>query len=139
MERGSMILDASVVAKWFLDEEGTEKALEIREKYFQDEFDISVPDLLIYEIANTLKYSNFSSSEIDRAISTIYSMDLFLVDPSQLIMRRASEIALNKDVSIYDATYVALAHRLSTKLITADEPLYRKTKDSYDVKYLLDR
>jgi len=134
-----MILDASVVAKWFLDEEGTEKALEIREKYFQDEFDISVPDLLIYEIANTLKYSNFSSSEIDRAISTIYSMDLFLVDPSQLIMRRASEIALNKDVSIYDATYVALAHRLSTKLITADEPLYRKTKDSYDVKYLLDR
>lgn len=25
-------LDASVIAKWFLDEEGTEKALEIREK-----------------------------------------------------------------------------------------------------------
>ena len=96
-----MILDASVVAKWFLEEEGTEKALEIREKYFRDEFDISLPDLLIYEIANTLKYSNFSSPEIDRAISTIYSMDLFLVDPSQNIMRKASEIAINKEISIY--------------------------------------
>jgi len=132
-----MILDASVVAKWFLEEEGTEKALEIREKYFRDEFDISLPDLLIYEIANTLKYSNFSSPEIDRAISTIYSMDLFLVDPSQNIMRKASEIAIDKELSIYDATYVALAHQLSTKLITADKPLYRKTKDSYNVQYLL--
>lgn len=132
-----MILDASVIAKWFLEEEGTERALKIRESYFQDEFDISVPDLLIYEIANTLKYSNFSSLEIDRAISTIYSMDLFLVDPSQNIMRKASDIAINKEISIYDATYVALAHQLSTKLITADKPLYRKTKDSYEVEYLL--
>ncbi len=132
-----MILDASVIAKWFLEEEGTEKALEIREKYIQDEFDISVPDLLIYELANTLKYSKFSSAEIDRAISTIYSMDLFIVDPSQNIMRKASEIAINKEVSIYDATYVALAHQLSTDLITSDKPLYRKTKDPYDVKYLL--
>ena len=133
-----MILDASVIAKWFLDEEGTEKALEIREKYFQDEFDISVPDLLIYEIANTLKYSNFSSPEIDRAITSIYSMDLFIVDPSENIMSKASEIAINNEITIYDATYVALAHQLSTKIITADKPLFKKTKDSFKVRYLLD-
>lgn len=133
-----MILDASVVAKWFLEEKGTETALSIREKYFQDEFDINVPDLVIYEIANTLRYSNFSSREIDKAISTIYSMDLFLVDPSQKVMKKASEIAINNDITIYDATYVALAYQLSSQLITADKPLFDSTEGSYDVKYLFD-
>lgn len=132
-----MILDASVIAKWFLKEEGTGKALKIREKYFQDEFDLSVPDLIIYELANTLRYSNFLSPEIDKAISTIYSMDLFFIDPSQKIMEKASKIAINKDITIYDATYVALSYQLSSQLMTADKSLFRKTKDSYEVKYLL--
>lgn len=132
-----MILDASVVAKWFLEEEGTKISLQIREKYFQDEFDISVPDLIIYEIANTLRYSDFSSQEINKALSSIYSMNLFLMDPSEKMMEKASKIAIEKEITIYDATYVALADQLSSRFITADKPLFTKTKESYDVRYLM--
>lgn len=133
-----MILDASVIAKWFLEEEGTKTSLQIREKYFQDEFDISVPDLIIYEIANTLRYSDFSSQEINKALSSIYSMNLFLMDPSEKMMEKASKIAIEKEITIYDATYVALGDQLSSRFITADHPLFTKTKDSYDVEYLMD-
>lgn len=131
-----MILDASVVTKWFVEEKDTDKALEIREKYFQDEFDITVPDLVIYEVANALRYSNFNSEEINKAISTIYSMNLFIVDPSEKIIDRSSDVAIDNDITIYDATYVALSDYFSSSLITADRTLYDKTKSDFDVKFL---
>ena len=51
-----IILDASVVVKWFSEEEYTEKALEIRERIMRGEERVVVPDLLLYEQANALKY-----------------------------------------------------------------------------------
>ena len=47
-----IVLDASVVAKWFIEEEDTEKAIEIRDKFVRGEIKILVPSLLIYEIGN---------------------------------------------------------------------------------------
>jgi len=44
-----IILDASVVVKWFSKEEYTEKALEIRGKVRRGEEKVIVPDLLLYE------------------------------------------------------------------------------------------
>jgi predicted nucleic acid-binding protein len=41
MERFQMILDASVVTKWFLMEEYTDKALKIREKYANGELNMN--------------------------------------------------------------------------------------------------
>ena len=133
-----MILDASVVTKWFVKEKDTDKALEIREKYFQNEFDITVPDLIIYEVANALRYSNFNSEEINKAISTLYSMNLFMIDPSEKIIGKSSEIATDNDITIYDATYVALSDYFSSRLITADKTLFDNTKSDYDVKFLPD-
>ena len=47
-----IVLDASVVAKWFIEEEDTEKAIEIRDKFVQGEIEVLVHSLLIYEIGN---------------------------------------------------------------------------------------
>ncbi|MEA2055113.1 MAG: type II toxin-antitoxin system VapC family toxin [Candidatus Thermoplasmatota archaeon] len=52
------VLDASVVAKWFVVEEGDDIALSLRKQFEEKEIDIVVPDLLLYEIANAL--STFS-------------------------------------------------------------------------------
>ena len=54
---GNFILDSSVVIKWFSEEEDTATALEFREGYIQGELEIVTPDLLLYEIANALRYN----------------------------------------------------------------------------------
>jgi len=58
-----IILDASVIVKWFSEEEYTDKALEIRERIRMEEERVIVPDLLLYELANALKYNPSFESE----------------------------------------------------------------------------
>jgi len=48
-----IILDTSVVVKWFSEEEYTDKALVIREKIRIGEERVVVPDLLLYELASS--------------------------------------------------------------------------------------
>ena len=133
-----MIIDASVIAKWFLDEKGTNVALKIREDYLNGKIDIEIPDLLIYEIANVLRYKNFTAEEIKDAISSIFSMDFLIVTPTPSLINMASKIALTNDITIYDAVYVALSKYFGTPLITADKKLYEKVKGQYDVLILLE-
>jgi predicted nucleic acid-binding protein len=69
-----IILDASVVVKWFSEEEYTEKALEIRERIRMGEERVIVPDLLLYELANALKYNpSFDVNDVSDALTSILS------------------------------------------------------------------
>ncbi len=71
-----IILDASVVVKWFLEEEYTDKALEIRERLRMGEEKVVVPDLLLYELANALKNNpNFDANYVCDALTSIFDMD----------------------------------------------------------------
>ncbi len=88
-----MILDASVVAKWFLEEEFTETALRLRDEYAEERIDITLPDLLLYEIANVLRYKKYSPEDIGRVMESLFSMELFIVDPSIALLKKAAEIA----------------------------------------------
>jgi len=124
-----MILDTSVIAKWFLEEEDTEKALKIRDRYVRGEINIEIPDLLLYELANVLMYKGYTGEEIKKAIKSIYDMGFLIISPSPVVMDLATEIALKARITIYDATYVALAHYFDTEVVTADKKLYEKTKD----------
>ena len=128
-----MILDTSVIAKWFIEEEDTPKALKIRKEYVRGEIDVEIPDLLIYELANVLRYKHFSDEEIKDAISSIMDMDFLIIAPSQSLIHKAAQISLNEDVTIYDAVYIALSDHFSTPVVTADKKLYVKTKNSHKV------
>ncbi len=64
-EKIGCVLDSSVIIKWFSEEEETKKALELREKYINGEIVIAVPDLLVYEIANALRYDKKSKHSAD--------------------------------------------------------------------------
>jgi predicted nucleic acid-binding protein len=47
-----IVLDASVVAKWFLDEPKSPKALYYRDLHAQKKEIIIAPSIIVYEIAN---------------------------------------------------------------------------------------
>ncbi len=124
------LLDTSVIYKWFVEEENTQKALTIKEAHKNAEITISFPDLLIYELANALRYKNeFSPAEIRRCCQDLFDLNLDIIAPLPDTIEAATRIAHKNDITIYDAFYIALAQELEFQFITADEKLYNKVKD----------
>ena len=124
------IIDASVVYKWFVGENYQKEALILREAIFESRSDYAIPDLLIYELSNALRYNtNYSGKDIKKAIHSLYDMGITIVAPLPTIHDGAVDIALNKKLTIYDAYYIALAKKMDYFFITADKKLYNKIKD----------
>lgn len=132
------ILDASVVVKWFVEEEGNEIALAIREKFWKKDIDIIVPDLLLYEISNALKHNpKFNEKDVKDAVESLINMGIRILIPSLDIFKKAIDIAFSYEITLYDAYYVALSDELKIPFITADKKLFDKIRKFSLAKYLL--
>jgi len=124
---GMYVIDTSVVVKWFVEEKDSNIALEILEYYRLGKFTIIVPDLLVYEFVNVLRYNkSFNRSEKKECIDILYDLDLYFVSPYKTLIENAEKIAEEKDITAYDSIFIALAEEIKCKFITADEKLFRK-------------
>ena len=95
------------------------------------------PDLLVYEIANVLKYSKaFSEEEVIAAIQSLYNLKIDFIAPIITVVRQAVTLSYEKDITYYDASYVALATELEVPFVTADARLYGKVQDISLVRLL---
>ena len=52
-----LVIDASVVIKWFIEEKDSAKALLLKDNHINGKTILIAPDLLIYEAANVLLFS----------------------------------------------------------------------------------
>jgi predicted nucleic acid-binding protein len=123
-----IVPDTSVVIKWFRQGEVlAERALALRAAYLDGQIQVPVPSLLVYELANVLRYKNdLTTAQIGEAVQSLFDMDLEQVPPTAMMMRRAAVIAREADVTVYDATFAALAEGLKATFVTADERLARR-------------
>lgn len=104
------VIDASVAVKWFIAEKDSSLALSLKDKHINGKTVLIAPDLLIYEVTNVLVFSKlFTSSDIKSCVQDIYNLEIDLLNPTSDIILPASELALDKQISIYDACYLALA------------------------------
>ncbi len=124
-----MILDASVILKWFLDESESNIALDIKESHVTGKVTIVVPDIVIYEVGNALRYEpEFSPDEVNSCLEELYELNIDIIAPLSDIVNLTTEISYQKDITFYDATYIALAQLLNLQFVTADGKLYNKVK-----------
>jgi predicted nucleic acid-binding protein len=124
------VLDASVILKWFLDEEGTSQALQLRDEFYRGKREIVVPDLLLMEVANALRYNpSFTGEEIKEAIETLFDIGILIVTPTRSLMVRAIDLAKSLNVTCYDAVYLALAQELDFEFITADKKFWKSVAE----------
>jgi predicted nucleic acid-binding protein len=122
------VVDASVVIKVFLPEEGSEAATRLIQNA-GSAIVRAVPDLVYLECANILwKWVRRGILAADLARESIADLRALPLQvwPSAELIELALEIALMSDVTVYDASYVALADHLDVPLITADDALVRK-------------
>jgi len=125
------VLDASVAVKWFTAEPGHTQAKATRDKHIQQEIQLTAPDLLLYELANALRYNkNLTPEDIKQAVKTINMIGITLIQPTETLINKAIDTAIKHNITIYDASYHALAETLETTLITADEKLAQKNLET---------
>jgi len=121
------VVDASVALKWFVDEPDSALALSVRDAHIAGQSPIVVPDLLIYEVANALIHnSRFPEHDIQRALDTLYGLQLELVMPTAELAQAAVRLASRHGLTFYDALYIGLAQELDLELITADRRLQHR-------------
>ncbi|MEM2896819.1 MAG: type II toxin-antitoxin system VapC family toxin [Candidatus Bathyarchaeia archaeon] len=133
MERTTkgIVIDASVVAKWLIPEEDSDKALKVLQEYVNGKVEIYSPDLLVYEVANVMRYRpDIDDETLATNIESLFNLQLNLIPPSSDVISEAITRAKALNLSMYDACYVVIAETLATNLITADAKLYERCKES---------
>jgi len=122
-----IVVDASVVAKWYLIEEYSDNAIKLRNDYVRGLVQIIVPSLLEYEVLNALRYSGvYNLDELKKIGSSLNKYGFITYDLENDIKDLVIKFALKEDITIYDASYIALALKFNTLLYTADQELVNK-------------
>ncbi len=130
MERSEeTVIDASVVIKWFSEEEGSNRALTMRNEHVDGKRTLVAPDLLVYEVANALRFKpKFNARVMARALNDLFDLQVDLMVPSKELVSRCSELALKYGITIYDSCYLSLGELLGLEVITADNQFYERAE-----------
>jgi len=121
------VVDASVAIKLLVPEEHSDEAAELFGLLaLPSPPEIGAPDLLYIECANVLrsrvKRRLMASATAREALEALRALPIETISAADDI-REALALALEHDLSAYDACYVRLAIRLRAPLVTADRKL----------------
>ncbi|TMI18365.1 type II toxin-antitoxin system VapC family toxin [Candidatus Bathyarchaeota archaeon] len=124
MERPKVVVDASVCAKWYLDEEYSDRARLLRDEFVKGQIAITVPSLFFYETLNALRHSRaFDEKELPVAADSLSKYGFEVWEPRGEVYREAARLSLAQEITVYDAAYVALSEHLRALFYTVDKKL----------------
>ena len=122
-----IVIDASVVVKWYIEENDSDKALLLRDRFIGGIVELYVPPLLYFEVLNALKYSQlFKTNELEDASDSLENYGFKVITIKNEIRKEMIQIATKYDLSIYDASYLGLSIGLDMLYCTADEKIIKK-------------
>lgn len=125
-----IVVDASVINKLFLPlEENCREAKKILQKHLEKLEEIVIPDLLLYEVANTLATkTDLPPGRVTKSLHKLGSLNLQVYHFSIEDTVAAAKFAKKYKVSVYDATYTVLAQEKKCDLVTADAKFANQVK-----------
>ncbi len=123
-----VVVDASVVLRWFVQQDGHEQAAHWLHRFVTDPALLIAPDLLRFEVHGALarltpkrdpSWARRSFQRFDRIGIRMVSTDAKLFD-------RALALSAELRIGGYDAVYVAHAEALGVPWLTADRRVLRR-------------
>lgn len=132
-----LLLDSSVVVKWFRDEVDSDKAVAIQADFVRGALDIRISELTFFETANALRYSgDYASDEVSDCLDSIVALGVSAYGFDFDVLKLAVHGSFASGISIYDAFLIALAKSYGLSLVTADEKLFARIKGDASVLQL---
>ncbi len=114
------VIDASVALKWFLLEEGRDRALALLEEVLKDPPGFAVPELFYFELAHVFNRAvpepGPMQSELLQQVMVL-GIQRFAMTPD--LLQEVSSLQ-RLGLSGYDAAYVALAKLVEGQWVTFD-------------------
>jgi predicted nucleic acid-binding protein len=118
-----IVVDASVAAKWFLNETHSPAAVRL-----VGEHDLLAPDLLLPELAQVIwKRTRRGELTGEQGIAILRQLNRapLTIHSSALLIEIALEIALALARTVYDCLYLTLAIQQRCRLVTADRRFHQ--------------
>lgn len=129
-----IVVDASVVYKWIVDEEGgdTRSARKLRDDYLSGKIQVTAPDILLYEIANIFAYkTHLAAHDALRAWKSFLLLEIPVTSATLPFIAEALKYSQKYGISVYDASYIALAKKRNCSFVTADTKLVSRVSLSF--------
>jgi predicted nucleic acid-binding protein len=123
-----VVLDTSVLVKWFHDDDGLEitESRAIRDAHRHRLLTVHILDLTLYELGNVLvRRAQWPASRIADQLDDLLVICGPTHVPAPAWRRDAAELAVEHRLSFYDASFAAAARALSATLVCADKKVLK--------------
>jgi predicted nucleic acid-binding protein len=128
MSATDVVGDANVALKWFHaeGEEEVDEARALLDAHRSREIGIAILDLTSYEVGNALmRGRGRASAEQTATVLEALGEVCATLSPEPADLRRATELAEQHDLTLYDAVYAAVAEAGDAQLATLDKALLK--------------
>ena len=130
----NLVVDASVVIKWFIPEPYSTEARVILEDYQLGAVSLLAPDLMNAEFGNVVwkkhLFQGLGATDAQTVIEEFRKLR-FRLTPTAALLEKAYHLAVAHRRSVYDMIYLALSNVENCKLVTADERLANAIGSSF--------
>lgn len=130
----NLVVDSSVVIKWFLPEPYSVEARRILDGYQQGDITFLAPDLIYAEIGNIVwKKQQFQGLAVADAqqILVAFQTVTLITTSNMRLLSNAYKLATTYQRTVYDALYLALSQQEQCQFVTADERLVNAVSASF--------
>ena len=130
----TVVVDASVALKWVLEEEGTEEALALWDRWQADGERVVAPPVFRAEVANTLRQVVRRGMATTQEAADLLEalLEVVAVEEPPTLYGRSLQMAHDFDLgAVYDALYLALAESENCEVWTADRRLARAVDERF--------
>lgn len=130
----TLVVDASVAAKWLLEEAGTQQAREL----LMGDQPLLAPTLILSEVANAIWKAVARGATAEPLMENLKEVpaNFSKLVSIPALVDMALRLATHHNHPIYDCLYVALSLREAAPLITADQRLVERFAGIAEVRLL---
>jgi predicted nucleic acid-binding protein len=134
-----IVLDASVAAKWYINEEGSELAQE----YLAESHHLIAPALIRMEVGAAIVRA-FRENRISEAVARescaaweqVLHEEVVHLIPDDHLYAVAVETAIELRHAVQDCMYLSAAKSFDAPVLTADRTLFERGKDAVRIRML---
>lgn len=130
-------VDASLVVKWLVPEEGSDEALSLHRTWVKKDVALVAPSLLDYEVGTVLRQKvvrgALRSEDLFPVIDYYRRLNILLLHVTDFVSQAVAIAAFLQQASVYDVAYLLTARQQKSDYVTADERFVRRASPLYPI------